>query len=60
MADDDTYIFTDNLKQFMSKNDYKLPLVFGFQWNVIVPNGYLAGGSGILFTRYIRLFSCVK
>jgi hypothetical protein len=51
MADDDTYIFTENLEKFMKEKSSNEPYLYGFKFNVIVPNGYLAGGPGILFTH---------
>lgn len=58
MADDDTYIFTENLEKFMKEKSSSEPFLYGFKFNVIVPNGYLAGGPGnflisSVFTQYL-------
>lgn len=52
MADDDTFIFFDNLLKFIKHKNYTDPVVYGFSivdW--IVKDGYPQGGAGILFTK---------
>jgi hypothetical protein len=51
MVDDDTYVFVDNLNKFTNSHDSTKALYYGFKFNVIVPNGYIGGGAGILFSN---------
>ena len=37
LADDDTFIFVDNLYKFISKISYKDPLTYGYNFKVIIP-----------------------
>jgi hypothetical protein len=52
MADDDTFIFFDNLLNFIKDKEINEPLVYGYNLvNWHVKSGYPQGGAGILFTR---------
>ena len=51
MADDDTYIFMKNLKKFIKSKNPKDPLVYGHKYTHLVPNGYISGGPGIIFSQ---------
>jgi hypothetical protein len=43
LADDDVYIEVDNLRQFLSDKKPDLPVTFGYDFSVFVPNGYNSG-----------------
>ena len=50
-ADDDTYIFVDNLRKFLSdKNPYK-SVTYGFDIDLDVPGGYHSGGAGYVLSK---------
>lgn len=50
-ADDDTFVFVDNMKQFLAdKNPYE-PITFGYNFKVIVDGGYHSGGGGYLMSN---------
>lgn len=51
MADDDTFIFMDNLRKFIQTKDTQKPELFGFRFRAMFSEGFIAGGSGILFTH---------
>ena len=50
LTDDDTYIFYNNLKLFISNKSFTEPYTYGYNFKVIIPSGYHSGGAGILFT----------
>jgi len=50
-ADDDTFIFTDNLRDFLQDKNASAPVTFGYDFKVIVPNGYHSGGAGYLLSN---------
>jgi hypothetical protein len=50
-ADDDTFIFVDNLKKFLSEKNSSMPITYGYNFKVIVPNGYHSGGKLIIITK---------
>ena len=51
LTDDDTFTFVDNMHSFVSKKSYKEPVTYGYNFKVIVPQGYHSGGGGVLFTH---------
>lgn len=52
MADDDTYVFVNNLNKFTESLDPTNPFTYGYRYkHKIPPNGYIGGGAGILFTN---------
>lgn len=51
MADDDTYIFFENLLKFVRKKNAEDPYIYGYNlinWEI---KSYPHGGAGVLFTR---------
>ena len=50
-ADDDTYIFMDNLRKFVSDKNPSSPVTYGYDFKVIVQNGYHSGGGGYLLSN---------
>lgn len=50
-ADDDTFIFVDNLKKFLSEKNSSQPVTFGYNFKVIVKKGYHSGGAGYVLSR---------
>jgi hypothetical protein len=51
LTDDDTFIFYQNLKSFISKQDSNNAVSYGYNFKVIVPGGFQSGGAGILFSH---------
>jgi hypothetical protein len=51
LTDDDTFTFVDNMHSFTSKKSFKDPVTYGYNYKVIVPQGYHSGGGGVLFTH---------
>ena len=43
-ADDDTYIFMDNLRDFLKTKNSSSPVTFGYDFKTDVPYGYHSGG----------------
>ena len=50
-SDDDTFIFVDNLRRFLSKQNSSLPVTFGYNFKVIVNKGYHSGGGGYVLSK---------
>jgi glycoprotein-N-acetylgalactosamine 3-beta-galactosyltransferase len=50
-ADDDTFIFMDNLKKFLRSKNSSIPINFGRNWNILVESGYESGGAGYVLSR---------
>ncbi len=50
-ADDDTFIFYDNLRDFVATKKPSDPITFGYDFKVIVPGGYHSGGGGYLLSN---------
>ncbi|CAF0889643.1 unnamed protein product [Adineta steineri] len=50
-ADDDVYLIVDNLKSFLSQQDTSKPETFGYNFKVIVPQGYHSGGASYVLGR---------
>jgi hypothetical protein len=47
-ADDDTFIFVDNLRDFLETKNSSELLTYGYNFKVLVKDGYQAGGAGNL------------
>lgn len=50
-ADDDTFIFVDNLRKFLSDKNPLNPITYGYDFKVYVENGYHSGGAGYVLSR---------
>ncbi|RNA37744.1 glyco -N-acetylgalactosamine 3-beta-galactosyltransferase 1 [Brachionus plicatilis] len=50
-ADDDTYVFIDNLRKFVSSKNSTEPTTFGFDFSRYVKNGYHSGGAGYIISK---------
>jgi glycoprotein-N-acetylgalactosamine 3-beta-galactosyltransferase len=50
-ADDDTFVFVDNMRLFLADKDPKQPVTYGYNFKVIVENGYHSGGGGYLLSN---------
>ena len=50
-ADDDTYLFVDNLRTFLSDKNSSDPVTFGYNFKVIVSKGYHSGGGSYVLSR---------
>ena len=50
-ADDDTFIFVDNLRKFIENKSSSLPTTFGYDFKVLVEHGYHSGGGGYLLSN---------
>ena len=44
-ADDDTFVFVNNLKSFLKTKNYTSPMTFGYDFKVMVDGGYHSGGK---------------
>jgi glycoprotein-N-acetylgalactosamine 3-beta-galactosyltransferase len=50
-ADDDTFIFINNLRKFLSSKNSSKPVTYGYDFKVIVENGYHSGGGGYVLSK---------
>jgi glycoprotein-N-acetylgalactosamine 3-beta-galactosyltransferase len=50
-ADDDTWIFVDNLRKFLANKNASTPVTYGYDFKVIVENGYHSGGAGYVLSN---------
>ena len=50
-ADDDSFIFVDNLREFVADKNASMPVTYGYDFKVIVEKGYHSGGGGYLLSR---------
>ena len=50
-ADDDTFIFVDNLKSFLKTKNSSQPVTYGFDFKTIVEHGYHSGGAGYVLSN---------
>ena len=50
LVDDDTYVFVDNARKFISKLNYSQPHTYGHNFKITLKNGFHSGGGGTLFT----------
>lgn len=61
-VDDDTFVFVDNLREFVKTKNPSDPHTYGYNFKVIVENGYHSGGAGYLLTResFTRVSRAIK
>jgi len=61
-ADDDTFIFIDNLRKFLSKKDSSKPVTYGYDFKEEVLDGYHSGGAGYVLSKnsFNRIGSALK
>lgn len=50
-ADDDTFIFVDNLRSFLLDKNSSKPVTYGYDFKVYVDKGYHSGGGGYLLSN---------
>jgi hypothetical protein len=50
-TDDDTYIFMNNLRKFLSSKNSSKPVTYGYDYKIKVPNGYQSGGGGYVLSN---------
>lgn len=50
-ADDDTFVFVDNLRTFLSTKNSTYPFTYGYDFNIIVSGGYHSGGAGYILSN---------
>ena len=50
-ADDDSFVFVDNLRKFVADKNASMPVTYGYDFKVKVENGYHSGGGGYLLSR---------
>jgi hypothetical protein len=51
LVDDDTYVFVENLKSFISQKNPTEAYTYGYNFKTVIPTGYHSGGGGVLFTQ---------
>ena len=52
MVDDDSYVFANNLNEFIKTKNTSVALSYGFKFkHYYKPKGFIGGGSGILLTN---------
>ena len=50
-ADDDTFFFVDNLRNFLKTKNYTEPVSYGYDMKMIVEGGYHSGGAGYVISN---------
>ena len=50
-ADDDTMLFVDNLREFLSTKNASDKFTYGYHFKSVLPKGYHSGGGGYVFPR---------
>jgi glycoprotein-N-acetylgalactosamine 3-beta-galactosyltransferase len=50
-ADDDTFIFVDNLRSFLSNKNSSKPVTYGYDFKMFVEKGYHSGGAGYVLSN---------
>ncbi len=50
-TDDDTYIFMDNLREFLSTKNSVEPVSYGYKYKAYIKSGYNCGGSGYVMSH---------
>ena len=54
-ADDDTFIFINNLRNFLADKNSSQPVTYGYDFKVIVDSGYHSGGAGYVLSKEAML-----
>ena len=49
-ADDDTFIFMDNLRSFLEDKNPSEPVTFGYDFKLFIEHGYHSGGAGYVLS----------
>ncbi|CAF1184736.1 unnamed protein product [Didymodactylos carnosus] len=50
-ADDDTYIIVEHLKDFLYEQNASQPITFGYNFKVLVKQGYHSGGASYVLSK---------
>ncbi len=50
-ADDDTWIFMNNLRKFLSTKSSSKPVTYGYDYKIMVEKGYHSGGGGYVLSN---------
>jgi glycoprotein-N-acetylgalactosamine 3-beta-galactosyltransferase len=50
-ADDDTFIFMDNLREFLHDKNASAPVTYGYDFKIAIHHGYHSGGAGYVLSR---------
>ena len=50
-ADDDTFVFVEHLRKFLSNKNKDAPVTYGLHFKRYVENGYLQGGAGYVLSN---------
>lgn len=50
-ADDDTFVFVDNLRKFLADKRPGEPVTYGYNFVPLVPHGYHSGGAGYVLSH---------
>ena len=50
-ADDDTYVIMENLRYFLSQQNYTQPVFFGHRFKPFLKQGYTSGGAGYVLSK---------
>ena len=50
-ADDDTYVFIDNLRKFLSSKNSTKPVTYGYDYKIKVDYGFQSGGGGYVMSN---------
>jgi glycoprotein-N-acetylgalactosamine 3-beta-galactosyltransferase len=50
-ADDDTFIFVDNLRKFLIDKNSSSPITYGYDFHLIIEKGYHSGGAGYVLSQ---------
>ncbi len=50
-ADEDTFIFVNNLRNFLKSKNPNEPVTFGYDYRVYVDSGYHSGGAGYILSK---------
>jgi Fringe-like len=56
-ADDDTWIFMENLRHFLYSYSPEMPIYFGCKLKRYVPQGYMSGSGYVLSREAVRRFN---
>ncbi len=50
-ADDDSFVFVDNLRWFLHDKNSSEPVTYGYDFRVLVPGGFHSGGGSYLLSK---------